>query len=85
MCVSVSEIHTWLSADLPQRIIGMCPRQGHLVRVRQIEVVDAAHERGDALALEGRGKGHDEGGFADALDAVEADDEGRWRAVGVLR
>lgn len=45
--------------------------------MRQVEVVNAADQRGDAVLLEGCGEGHDEGGFADALDAVEADDEGR--------
>lgn len=49
--------------------------------MRQIEVVDAADEGGDALAVEGFGEGHDEGGFADALEAIEADDEGRRRGV----
>lgn len=71
-------VHTWLSANLPQRIIGIRPRQGYLVLVRQVKIVDAADQRGDALSLESFGEGLDESGFANALDAVEADDEGLW-------
>lgn len=52
--------------------------------MRQIEIVDAADEGRDALAVESFGEGHDEGGFADALEAIEADDEGtRGFRVGV--
>ncbi|TFB03678.1 hypothetical protein CCMA1212_004316 [Trichoderma ghanense] len=52
-----------------------------------MEVVDAAYEGRDALACEGFGEGGDEGGFSDALEAVEADDERgrRRRRVIVIR
>lgn len=69
-------IHTWLPTDLPQGIVRILTRQSKLLLVRQIEIVDAADERGNALAVEGFGEGHDEGGFTDALEAIEADDEG---------
>lgn len=43
----------------------------------EVEVVDADDEGGEAFAvLEGLGEGADEGGLADTLEAVEADDEG---------
>lgn len=77
-------IHTWLPTDLPQGIVRILMRQSKLLLVRQIEIVDAADEGRDALAVEGFGEGHDEGGFADALEAIEADDEGtRGFRVGV--
>lgn len=78
-------IHTWLSTNLPQRIIRIRPRQGHLVLVRQVKIVNAADQRRDALPLESFGEGHDESGFANALDAIEADDEGRRRRFAVRR
>lgn len=77
--------HTWFAADLPQRIIRILPRQLDLLLVREVEVVDAAYERGDALVCEGFGEGADEGGFSDALEAVEADDERRGRVILVVR
>lgn len=79
----VSVEHTWLPADLPQRIIRIVPRQLDLLLVREVKVVNAADERGDALAREGFGERGDEGGFSDALEAVEADDEG-WRRRWVI-
>lgn len=35
-------VGAWLATNLPQRILRIRPRQGHLVLVRQVEVVNAA-------------------------------------------
>lgn len=69
---------------LEQGIIGVCLGQCNLVVVLEVEVVDAAHEGRDMLALEGFGQGTDEGRLAGALDAVEANDEGAGRGGGLV-
>lgn len=66
-----------LAADLDQGIIRVGGSQSELVLMTQVEVIDGDDESLQALALlEGLGQGADEGSLADALDAVEAYDEG---------
>lgn len=58
----------------------MCGGEGELRCVRQVEIVDGDDEGAEALAGgQGLGEGFDKGGFADALNAVEADYEGAGR------
>lgn len=74
--------HTRLAAVLHQSIIGMRRGQSKLVGVRKIKIVNADHQRRQPLALlQGLGEGAHEGGLADALHTVEADDE--WPRVGL--
>lgn len=59
-------------------------REGELVGVLQVEVVDAEHKCWQKLALlERLCQGADEGCFADSLDAVQADDEGSGGLIAV--
>lgn len=77
------ERRTGFAAVLDEGIVWVGGGQGELVGVGEVEVVDAHDEGREAFAvLEGLGEGADEGGLADALEAVEADDEGT-RARGV--
>jgi hypothetical protein len=82
--VSEAYAHTWLSANLPQSIIGILPRQSYLIFMRQVKIIDAADQFRNALSSESFGEGDDESGFADALEAIEADDEG-WRRLFIVR
>lgn len=61
----------------------MCGGEAQLVSVAEVEVVDAEDEGLQVLALlEDFGEGAYEGGFADALDTVEADNEGAGGVCG---
>lgn len=50
--------------------------------MREVKVVDAAHDGVDLLAVQRRGQSRDERGLADALDAIEANYERLARLVG---
>lgn len=72
-----SLVHTRLAPDLHQQVIRVRLRQRPLVLVPQVEIIDAANQRLQALAVpQLRGEGLDERGLAGALHAVQPDDEG---------
>lgn len=71
------EGHTGLPAVLDQRVRGIGFCEGNLIGVGEVEVIEAddlSHEI--AVVVEGREEEGDEGGFPDALDAVDAYEEG---------
>jgi hypothetical protein len=71
------EGHTRLSTVLDQRVgrIGFC--QNNLIGVGEVEVIEADNLCYEvAVVVEGGEEEGDEGGFPDALDAVDAYEEG---------
>ena len=70
---------------LEERVVWIRFRECLLVGVRQVEVVEAEDDSSEVVGcgLEGALEDGNEDGFAGALDAVEADEEGHvW--VGFL-
>lgn len=66
---------------LDQRVGGIGLREGDLVGVGEVEVIEADDlGREVAFVVEGGEEGRHEGGFADALDAVDAYEE--WGGGG---
>lgn len=61
----------------------LCKRK--LVLVRQVQIVDTADQRLEALVLlQCARESFDEGGFPGALDAIEADEEGSGGVGGLV-
>lgn len=72
-----TEGHTGLPTMLDQRVRGIGFRQSDLVGVGEVEVIEADYlSHKVAVVVEGGEEEGDEGGFPDALDAVDAYEEG---------
>lgn len=69
---------------LDEGIIGMLGREGRLIGVRQVKVINATDDGVDALLGEFGSEGDDQSSLPSTLYAVESDNEGRRGGSGFI-